>query len=154
MHSNACSTFEFELIVLWFKKYWKLKIWYRIHSFIYVKRKIVYAVVAIIVNGNQVFTNPMNPTYFPKKNIQAASRIIFQDVDPRYFINLSASPQWLWLKQSNHWITIIKWMCRDEMNSPVIPEQVMHSFWVFDGSFFNSIIPDFSSTFDHVFIKN
>lgn len=53
-----------------------------------------YTVAAMIEKGNHVLTNPQNPTYFPKKNIQAASRTMFQEVLPEYLMRLSAIPQW------------------------------------------------------------
>lgn len=48
------------------------------------------------VNGNQVLTNPMKPTYFPKKNIHKANLIMFQEVEPVYLIEVRAIPTCEW----------------------------------------------------------
>jgi len=59
----------------------------------------------IITNGSQVFTNPQNPTYFPNRNIHAASLTVPQCVLPPYFTKLNAIPQKVWqLNQTRLWI--------------------------------------------------
>lgn len=54
-----------------------------------------------MMNGNQVLTNPMKPTYFPKRNIQAANLIMFQEVEPEYLMDVKAIPQWEWQLSQN-----------------------------------------------------